>query len=85
MDYYNVGDTYMCDRCNVAKLRHDEYENNVRDIVGSDDKMRYCDECRNFIKMRKWSCSKCSSTGTLRNERLLDLNHCGELVLWQDA
>jgi 7-cyano-7-deazaguanine synthase in queuosine biosynthesis len=29
----NQGDHYLCDRCEVAKLRADEFELNVRDIV----------------------------------------------------
>jgi hypothetical protein len=37
----NQGDHYLCDRCEVAKLRADEFELNVRDIVDSENKMRY--------------------------------------------
>lgn len=79
----NSGDSYYCDRCEVAKLRADEFNSNVRDIVGSDDKMRYCDECRNYIIIRKWKCNSCDSSGTQRSERLLPLLHCGENVTWQ--
>jgi hypothetical protein len=85
MSYYdniNQGDKYMCDRCNVAQLRHDEYMNNVRDIEGSDDHMRYCDECRNFIIIRKFKCLKCLTTGTLRNERILPKVCCKQEVSW---
>jgi len=85
MEYYddiNQGDWYLCDRCEVAKLRQDEYENNVRDIVSSDEKMRYCDECRNYIVIKKFKCLKCSSTGTLRSERILPKVCCGEEVIW---
>ena len=39
----NQGDYYLCDRCNVSKLREDEYINNIRYITNSDNKMRYCD------------------------------------------
>ena len=78
----NQGDDYMCDRCEIVKLSYDEYTNNVRDIVDSDDKMRYCDECRNYIILKKWECMKCNSKGTIRNEREISVNHCGESVQW---
>ena len=79
MEYYegiNQGDWYLCDRCNVAKLRQDEYENNVR----GDN--RYCDECTNWIVIKRFKCSKCNNTGTLRSERILPKVCCGEEVIW---
>ena len=85
MEYYegiNQGDFYLCDRCNVAKLNDYEYENNVRDIVGSEEKMRYCDECKNWIILKRFKCLKCNSQGTLRSERLLPKVCCGEEVTW---
>ncbi len=75
MSYYdniNQGDKYMCDRCNVAQLRHDEYMNNVRDIEGSDDHMRYCDECRNWINLQTWTDK--NGKHTLRSERLVGVD-----------
>ena len=54
MDYYegvSQGDYYLCDRCEITRLSYDEYSNNVRDIVSSDEKMRYCDECRNYMTL----------------------------------
>ena len=74
MEYYegiNQGDDYMCDRCEVAKLRADEFNDNVRDIVDSTDKMRYCDECRNYINLQTWT-DKDGNTHTLRSERLIE-------------
>jgi hypothetical protein len=74
MEYYegiNQGDDYMCDRCEVAKLRVDEFNDNIRDIVDSDDKMRYCDECRNYINLQTWT-DKDGNTHTLRSERLIE-------------
>ena len=74
MDYYtgiNQGDDYMCDRCNVSKLRLDEYNGNVRDIIQSEEKMRYCDECRNYIKLQTWT-DKQGNKHTLRSERLIE-------------
>jgi hypothetical protein len=74
MEYYegiNMGDDYMCDRCNVVKLREDEFNGNIRDIVDSDDKMRYCDECRNWINLQYWT-DKQGNTHTLRSERLIE-------------
>lgn len=73
MEYWegiNQGDDYMCDRCNVVKLRADEFNDNVRDIVDSTDKMRYCDECRNYINIQTWT-DKDGNTHTLRSERIL--------------
>ncbi len=74
MEYWegiNQGDDYMCDRCNVVKLREDEFNGNIRDIVDSDDKMRYCDECRNWINLQYWT-DKQGNTHTLRSERLIE-------------
>ena len=74
MEYYegiNQGDDYMCDRCEVAKLRVDEFNDNIRDIVDSDDKMRYCDECRNYINLQTWT-DKDGNTHTLRSERIIE-------------
>jgi len=79
MEYYegiNNGDFYLCDRCNVAKLNDYEYENNVR------GENRYCDECRNYIILKRFKCLKCNSSGTLRSERLLPKVCCGEEVVW---
>jgi hypothetical protein len=74
MSYYegiNEGNDYICDRCNVVKLREDEFNGNIRDIVDSDDKMRYCDECRNWINLQYWT-DKQGNTHTLRSERLIE-------------
>ncbi|MEO2144027.1 MAG: hypothetical protein ABGW83_07935 [Flavobacteriaceae bacterium] len=74
MSYYegiNQGDDYMCDRCEVAKLRADEFNGNIRDIVDSDDKMRYCDECRNYITLQTWT-DKQGNKHTLRSERIIN-------------
>ena len=74
MSYYegiNSGESYFCDRCNIAKLSEYEFYNNVRDIVDSDDKMRYCDECRNYITLQTWI-DKEGNTHTLRSERILN-------------
>jgi hypothetical protein len=79
MEYYegiNQGDFYLCDRCQVAKLNDYEYENNVR------GENRYCDECRNYIILKRFKCLKCNSQGTLRSERLLPKVCCGEEVTW---
>ena len=85
MDYWegkNQGDYYLCDRCNVSKLSHYEYEGNIREIEGSNDFMRYCDECRNYIILRKFICLKCKSKGTMRNERILPKVCCKQEVSW---
>jgi len=85
LEYYegiNNGDFYLCDRCQVAKLRFDEYYGNVRDIVDSEEKMRYCDECRNWIILKKWKCEVCNASGTHRSERIVTLTHCKENVIW---
>ena len=78
--YENVRNGFipLCDRCN-ENINRDEFftQRNHRGV--------YCEKCWNFVNLRKWKCIVCSSTGSLRNERLLDLNHCGELVLWQDT
>lgn len=88
MEYYdkvNDGNYYLCDRCNVVKLRHDEYENNKVVIVienGINMDYRYCDECHNYIYLKKWMCNICSGTGTLRSERTIYKEHCGNEVIW---
>ncbi len=74
MEYWegiNQGDDYMCDRCNVVKLREDEFNGNIRDIVDSDDKMRYCDECRNYLTLQTWT-DKQGNKHTLRSERIIN-------------
>jgi len=83
LEYYdgiNQGDDYLCDRCNVSKLRYDEYENNIRNM--GEEQMRYCDECRNYIVLKRFKCNKCGNTGTMRNERILPKICCGELLVW---
>jgi hypothetical protein len=77
-----AGLSQFCDRClslnKITNINRDEFftQRNQRGV--------YCEGCWNWIHLRKWKCSICQATGTLRNERLLDLNHCGELVIWQD-
>ena len=85
MEYYdgiNQGDDYMCDRCEIVKLSYNEYTNNIRAIEGSNDFMRYCHECRNYIILKKWKCNTCESSGTMRSERLLPKVCCGQEVIW---
>ncbi len=55
----------------MAKLRADEFNGNIRDIVDSDDKMRYCDECRNWINLQYWT-DKQGNKHTLRSERIIN-------------
>jgi hypothetical protein len=69
----NQGDYYLCDRCNVSKLRADEFNSNVRSIVDSDDKMRYCDECRNWINLQHYT-DKQGNKHTLRSERIIGVD-----------
>lgn len=76
MSYYdgiNSGEKYFCDRCGITQLRYDEYNNNVRDIVDSKDKMRYCDECRNWINLQHWT-DEDGNFHTIRSERLIENN-----------
>ena len=82
-EYYNginAGDYYLCDKCNVAKLSLNEYVTNIRDIENSIEKMRYCNECRNYLILKKWKCNVCKSTGNTRNERELTIKHCDKVV-----
>ena len=74
----NQGDYYLCDRCNVSKLSHYEYEGNYN----PDNNNRYCTECVNYIIIRKWKCNNCESTGTMRHERILPKVCCEENVIW---
>jgi len=74
----NQGDYYLCDRCNVSKLSHYEYEGNYN----PDNNNRYCTECVNYIIIRKWKCNNCESTGSMRNERILPKVCCEENVIW---
>jgi hypothetical protein len=66
----NQGDHYLCDRCNVSKLSEYEYEGNIREIEGSNDFMRYCDECRNWINLQHYT-DKDGNKHTLRSERIV--------------
>ena len=74
----NQGDYYLCDRCNVSKLSHYEYEGNYN----PDNNNRYCTECVNYIIIRKWKCNNCESTGSMRHERILPKVCCEENVIW---
>jgi len=81
LEYYegiNQGDDYMCDRCEIVKLTYNEYTDNYN----PDNNNRYCQECTNYIIIRKWKCNICESTGTMRNERLLPKVCCGQEVSW---
>jgi hypothetical protein len=76
MNYWegkNKGDYYLCDRCNVSKLSHYEYEGNIREIEGSNDFMRYCDECRNWINLQHYT-DKQGNKHTLRSERIIGVD-----------
>ena len=84
MDYWegkNQGGYYLCDRCSTTKLSYDEFTNNIRDIYQSEEKMRYCNECRTYISLQKWECSECKSHGTLRSDKILHKTCCGKVVL----
>jgi hypothetical protein len=73
-DYWkeiNLGNYYLCDRCKIVKLRVDEYDNNIRHIENSNDYMRYCDECRNWLTLQTWTDSR-GDKHTIRSERILD-------------
>jgi len=70
---------YCCDRCKVQPLTEIEYINNFM-MNG----FRYCDECRCFIKLQKYTCVYCWNSWTRRSERLLPIKcKCGGLVVWQ--
>jgi hypothetical protein len=74
MSYYegiNQGDYYLCDRCEVAKLRADEFNDNIRAIEGSNDFMRYCDECRNYLTLQTWT-DKQGNFHSVRSERIIN-------------
>ena len=79
MLYYegiNKGELYFCDRCNVVKLREDEYINNHM-MNGC----RYCDECRCYMKLQKAKCIYCNNEWSKRSERILPFEcECGGLV-----
>ena len=65
MEYYegiNQGDWYLCDRCEVTKLRYDEYENNIR------DEYKYCDECWTYMHIQEYKDKK-GNIYKLRSER----------------
>lgn len=53
---------YKCDRCKVAELREDEYENN-RNARGI-----YCEECWNYIHLQKYKTPE-GHLVTIRSER----------------
>lgn len=77
MDFYdhiNNGEKYICDKCEVVELREDEFNEYTR------NKFHYCEECWNYINLKKWAC-KCGNTGTIRSERMLPKTcPCGELT-----
>lgn len=74
-DYFNDGQRYLCDRCNITELREDEFLTNKR------NQYIYCDECWNFIHKIFWKCLICQSTGTIRTEReYIEKKCCGKIV-----
>ena len=73
-DHLNNGEKYFCDRCNVAELTEYEYLNNRRDIEGSNEKFIYCELCRWFVTLQKWTDSK-GNKHTRRTDR--------EVKVWQ--
>lgn len=60
----NLGNYYLCDRCNVSKLRADEFYENIQ------GEFRYCDECYNWTRLQVWTDNE-GNTHTLRSERLV--------------
>jgi hypothetical protein len=67
MDYWvelNNGKRYICDRCNITKLRHDEYENNIRNDY------RYCDECFTWLDLQVYKDNN-GNTYKIRSERVI--------------
>jgi len=70
------GNNYLCDRCNERELNIDEfrYLRNQRGV--------YCENCANWIVLKKFKCNKCHSKGTLRSENILPKTCCGEEVTW---
>ena len=69
------GWTPLCDRCNDNINRDNFYDNrNQRGV--------YCEKCWNWIHIKKWVCSECKATGTIRSDRKLVLKHCKEEVIW---
>lgn len=74
----NEGFRYKCDKCKVVDLIDSEFKYNWRLIYQGNSRVdyHYCDECWNFIHLKKWKCKVCKSTGSIRNERILPMN-CG--------
>ena len=79
MDYYehlNNGETYTCDKCQVANLSESEYNNYIQ------FQFHYCELCWNYIHLKKGKC-ECGNIMTNRNE-YSSINmtcNCGKQVL----
>jgi len=60
-DHLNDGETYTCDKCNVASLSPHEYDNYI--IMN----YHYCEPCWNYTHPKKGTC-ECGNSMTQRNE-----------------
>jgi len=74
---------YCCDRCNTQPLTEYEYINNIRNIYNSNDKLRYCNECTNWIIINKFKCIYCNNSWSCRSEREIEpkCKNCNGLVV----
>ena len=62
----------VCSRCMCQPLTVEQFES----------ELSYCDECYNYIHLKKWKCLVCKSSGTLRSERTVYKEHCDKEVIW---
>ena len=69
-NHINNSEKYLCDRCKVAELNAEQYDNHKRPIENSDDVFRYCDECWNWIRIQTWT-DKNGGVHSVRSERVI--------------
>jgi len=63
-EYYthlNEGEKYSCDKCKVANLSANEYDQYIK------FQYHYCEPCWNYIHLKKGTC-ECGNKMTNRNE-----------------
>ena len=65
----------VCSRCLCQPLTVEQFNMELNGFS-------YCDECWNWIHLKKWECDICKSKGTMRSERTVYKEHCGVEVIW---
>ena len=73
-EHVRNGWTPLCDRCN-DEINKDEYDSN------RNERGIYCEKCWNWIHIQKFKCIVRGCKKSIRSEKLLPFECCGELML----